>query len=528
MTFWVPVDIICSWPEPIEWYQVWIVILWYIIAFLSYIYLFKKIKGFSQEVRQYWYYVSLFIFSFPFLYIFEFYFNFGELIWEYIKDSKDVLLWFLGVIFAIYIPFLLYFYQEIAKKTQYKMLDLYLFQSRIFNLKQIIWSLIFLVLILLFWNKQEKSDYFILNTIILAWSIPVWIFLIKNLFNLYNLNLELNNENSSWKLDDLRIEGLRKLDINNENIYIWNDTMQDINFQETNFTKQFFDILFEKVKVKIKWIWKREYLEKRIIDWLFQKYNNLEQAQVNYSFFSQDIKKIFEILEVIYEKWKHEYSDYQILNTLIDRMEKNVWDFWPVEIISFLHGIKDENIKNKLLFSLHNKILNSKILLENSDFMDNYGREIFLNYQSILMNPTIWKIIDVIHYSDKYDSWVSNILNYLLLNFEPILFAELLYLFFTPYGENRAKSILDKKFSFWLIWRVKTYWADNEVINNYDYKNETEETIQNFKKYFAINKEELSQLKEQFQALIDEGKLDENKIHYAKIYISLIEKLLAD
>ena len=84
-------------------------------------------------------------------------------IWEYLKDSKDVIIALLAVIFTIYIPFLLYFYQEINWKDKFKYLDLYIFHNDVFVLKKVFWSIIFLVFILLFWNSSSDSSYFWIN-----------------------------------------------------------------------------------------------------------------------------------------------------------------------------------------------------------------------------------------------------------------------------------------------------------------------------------------------------------------------------
>lgn len=457
--------------------------------------------------------------------------------WEYIKDSKDVLLWFLWVIFAIYIPFLLYFYQEVAQKKQYKMLDLYLFQNKIFNLKQIIWSLVFLVIILLFWNKQDASNFFVINTIIIVLSIPVWIFLIKNLFNLYNLNLELKNENNSWKLDNLRIEWLKKLELNNKNFYIWNDTMQDINFQDYKFAQQFFKILFEKIISKVKFIYSstsdgfQRHSKASIIRDMLEKYKTLDIFP--HIFYFQDLKYLLELYKMDYDNNEFDIDfRNEILEIIRIKIEKHLTLSNVIirAIDTFLITHKDnQKFISYFVWDLQSEFFESQIILNNRRAMKYFWKQIFNKYKNF-DNATLFfelfqKLLLIIQSEEKYNSWYDMILHYWLLDFEPITFARLCYLFFTSYGENRALDILEKKKAFWLIWRTKSFleWEEEKIENKYQevlYK-----TIQNFKKYFAINKEELTQLKEQFQALIDEKTIDGNKVNYAKNYIYLIEKL---
>ena len=101
-----------------------------------------------------------------------------------------------------------------------------------------------------------------------------------------------------------------------------------------------------------------------------------------------------------------------------------------------------------------------------------------------------------------------------------------MYLYFAPYWENRAISVLENKIVFWWFGRVKTFiWEIGEKDIEAENKEERE-TIEGFVKSFGYNKGVLENLKIQFQEIINENKREERDIRRSKYYIWLIDELI--
>ena len=394
-------------------------------------------------------------------------------------------------------------------------------------MKEILKNLIWVIVCLIF----LETEFYLVLFIIL-------IFLFKNLLqNLLNLYKFLNNINSDKIYKD-RIEYLKKIELNSEKIDIWNEVMQEQNFQNYQFTKQFFEILFEKIKEEMRLIyssvWNRfqRHSKSSILRSLLEKYKTLDIF--SHIFYSQDLKQLLEIYKLDFDNGEFEIDFRNAVSDIIRiKIKKHLDNDWYLTfdyIWEYLAKYNDnQRVISYFFGDLQSKILNSEILLKDIKVMKEYWKEVFHKYKDIwnseLFGEAINFLLEAIQFNKDYDFLYNNILCYWLVDFEPVVFSELLYLFFTPYWDNRAIDTLNKKHAFW--WQLM-YWK----IPYRDRRTTTslKQTIQNFKKYFSqqVNAEELTQLKEQFQALIDEKTIDENKINYAKNYISLIEKLLAD
>ncbi len=462
---------------------------------------------------------------------------FSNIAWEYLKDSKDVIIALLAVIFTIYIPFLLYFYQEINWKKNFKYLDLYIFHKNVFNLRKIFLAIIFLILILLFWNTSEYSNYYWINIIILITSIfPFWFF-INNLFNLYELNENLREEKNSKHIIKVRLNSIKNLELNQENFYIFKDILQNKNLEDYHFTKDFFKIFFEKINSEInkhtKWDWRNEQLIRN----LFFSYKKLkENSSILNSFQDQDFKLLLNIYKSDNEN-KYSYLSWDIMKTIISKMEKISWDtYLIIESLKTFLEKESDNFRFKFLSHIHSEILKSEILLEDREFMEKYWIDIFDKYKDIFSSKVredwqtlvSWKLqnsifIELIQTLWKkegdYNYWYDNILKYWLLNFEPLLFTELLFLYFVWYGENKAFSILEAKRAFWLIGRLMTKTSEEQE------KELHEKTIINFYETFKNNMPNFDELISQFKKLEKNEKLLERDILKSKDYMKLIKKL---
>jgi len=204
----------------------------------------------------------------------------------------------------------------------------------------------------------------------------------------------------------------------------------------------------------------------------------------------------------------------------------------------------DNNLKNYLLSDFQDIIFDNQKILENKRFMKKYWKEIYQNFKdtpfylrgmktTTIQRELYEKLISIIQFEqEKYNHWYDNILQYWLLEFKDlILFTRLMYLYFAPYWENRAISVLENKIVFWWFGRVKTIiWEIGEIdieIENKEAENKEEiETIEGFVKSFGYNKGDLENLKIQFQEIINENKREERDIRRSKYYIWLIDELI--
>lgn len=463
-----------------------------------------------------------------------------NIIWEYLKDSKDVIIALLAVIFTIYIPFLLYFYQEINWKDKFKYLDLHIFHNDVFVLKKVFWSIIFLLILLLSWNSWNSSNNYWWNIEILLLSIfPFW-FLINNLFKLYELNENLREEKKSKIIFEIRINAIKKLKINQNNYYLFKDILQNKNLEDYNFTVEFFKIFFEKIHWEInkhkKWDWETEQLMRNL---LFS-YKKLEDnSHTLNSFNYQDFILLLNIYKADNQN-KNSHLSGDIMKTIISKIEKISWDTYRVvhHLQKFLEK-ENDNFRFKFLSHFHSSIFNSKIILEDRDFMEKYWIDIFDKYKSLKWNiaktttnikiKLYQKLVQIIQFHQwDYNYWYDNILRFWLLEYEAILFTRLMYLYFATFWENRAISILEHKIVFGWIWRVKTYLWDWEKDLEAENAAEEEKTIQLFVKEFWWNKQVLENLKIQFQEIMNENKREESDIRKSKYHIWLINKLIEE
>lgn len=298
-------------------------------------------------------------------------------IWEYLKDSKDVIIALLAVIFTIYIPFLLYFYQEINWKNKFKYLDLYIFHKNVFNLRKIFLAIIFLILILLFWNTSEYSNYYWINIIILITSIFPFLFFINNLFNLYELNENLREEKNSKHIIKVRLNSIKNLELNQENFYIFKDILQNKNLEDYFFTHKFLKLFFEKIKVNFtennRWL---------IINAL-NLYKDLDKnSNVLISFEFENFKQLLEIYKADFHKDEFavniQNTIFNIFIQYMDRIGSSSSSIIPTLKIFLKENIKDKKLINYFINdNFHPMIFENTEILQNMRFIRFYVKDIF-------------------------------------------------------------------------------------------------------------------------------------------------------
>ena len=521
-----------------------------------------------------------------------------------IKDSKDIFLGFIAAIFAIFIPLVIHYYSTLEKSV-FPYLDSEIFTTKYFNIYYIL-QVLFLMLLWILLLTVQGISFFVLGFTFFIWAAIFSIILLINLYKYLSKKysweelfkerkffLSNNNfneivvleflQNTTWKepifyLDffynkileydinflnshsKLIIESLLNKWENEDNfdiIKLWKflekikltDLFLDILnrkdiFNDYHFTKQFFNIFFKKINLEInkcnKWDWATEQLIRN----LFFSYKKLkENSSILNSFQDQDFKLLLNIYKSDNEN-KYSYLSWDIMKTIISKMEKISWDtYLIIESLKTFLEKENDNFRFKFLSHFHSTILDSKILLEELGFMKEYWKDIFTKYKDVYFNETTkdWKIyiswklqngifqelISLLWKKEgDYNHWYDNILQYWLLDFEPILFTELLYLYFIWYGENKALSIIETKRAFWWIGRLMTTWSWEKTFEEQE-KELREKTIINFYETFKNNMPNFDELISQFKKLEKNEKLSERDILKSQHYIKLIKELQA-
>lgn len=491
----------------------------------------------------------------------------------YIKNSKDLIYIFLTLLATIFIPFVIYFFQEINKNNKnFKELDLIIFKTKKFNIIELIFWFFFIIFILFFWNSNDKKEnfVFIINTAIIFLVVFPLLIIISKIKNISNFDRFLRESSKNKSDIDVRINYVNNyLSIKEKDIYIWNDILKSDFQNDEYFFKNFINILFKKINDNLnKQNKKIESLDKHgeisRIRKLLIDYNNINNSTSLSTFFYIDwnFNTLLELYKNVFNNKENENFIWidDIFNQIIKQKLENIW-INSHYIFSYYKILQEHINKNKtnhkyikyLLENLLSIYFYSDKILLNRDIVkwflfkieiktfEEYrkNRKITFEYltQSIILEFILNYIISDIqkHYNDEkieINEIIDNILGYWFEEFQDlILFSEILFLIFLPHWNNRAECILNWKRTFWYIWKVKTYfWWNEESLNKkviIRWKIDYENTIINFKKLFPwlINKEDLKKLLIQFDFIIKESKLEKNKILKAKEYIKIINLL---
>lgn len=516
-----------------------------------------------------------------------------------VQNSKDIFLGFIAAIFAIFIPLVIHYYSTL-ENSNFPYLDSKIFTADYFNLFKIIRFLIWM-LVGIFLLSLNNILYFLGGVFLYVIFMSYTLYLIFNLYNFlkkkYDIekiyierqnflekNKNFNNEiileflqNNTWKEpvfyleffynkllkyeinflnahSKLIIESLLNKIENEDNFHtkkigeflkkieltdlFWDTLNKEHIFEDYKFTTEFFKIFFEKIHWKIKNQKTEDRGTEQLIRNLLFLYKKLEEnSHILNSFKDQDFKLLLKIYKSDSEN-KNSYLSRDLMSIIILMIEKNSWDTYLIEkCLQDVLNNENDAFRFKFLLHFHLSVFNSKIILEDTEFMKEYGKEVFQKYK--ILKWSIWKkrtnikielyqkLVHIIQFNKwGYNHWYDNILIYWLLEYEPILFVELLVLYFAHFWENIAISILEQKIVFWWKWRTKVYLWDWEKDIEVKNKQEKEDTIKLFVTEFWWDKKVLENLKIQFQEIIDENKREERDIRRSKYYIWLIDELI--
>lgn len=431
-----------------------------------------------------------------------------------IQDSKDIFLWLLATIFAIYIPLVIHYYQTIDKSKLNK-LDTNIFHLKYFNLNKLLWFIwIYILWLLTIYFKP------------IIWTILIIIgllLLLKNLNFLYSWYKNFKSKD----LNNQRINFIKKLKLNKNNNEILIEILENKNiFLDFYFSENFLEIFFGKLTKKLKkdikskkmWdFWK----SKNYIENLVKKLSNIffQKEQTPDYIFIDELLKIYSEIYNLLDKSKILRTSLDIIQKiLIEKIEfciknnLNEWIVYPIS--SYLKGINKEH-QNYFIINFNNKIINSRIILEDNNFMKEYWEKIINNNK----DKTIMKNILVFLLRKSYkldsDKNYENILQYWLLDFDPILLWDILHLYFYLWNWKKllqsTRKILENK---------STYWFYSDRLNK------IKETYNYIKNNFKIDKSVFKKLKKEFKNIKKSQETSEIHKQKCDIYIEIINNLL--
>jgi hypothetical protein len=164
-----------------------------------------------------------------------------------IRDHKDLLYVFLTIIATIFIPFIIYFYQEIQKDRNFKDIDLLIFKTYEFNIVEIIIWFFIVIFSLFFWNSSDTYTVsgFVRNIFISLITFTVYIFLIRKLKKISDFDKFLNKSSKDERNINIRINYIKKhLAIDISQVYIWENILRSDYYNNSYFFQEVTSILF--------------------------------------------------------------------------------------------------------------------------------------------------------------------------------------------------------------------------------------------------------------------------------------------
>ncbi len=394
----------------------------------------------------------------------------------------------LTILIPLAIAILADIYQKRREENrEFTYLDLHVILDNVFNVKLLTLSVFLIFLPIFFWEILTGIDRLIAVNIIFIGILLV----IKIITNVYY-----------WikgNVLDFRFSYLRKLKGHNNLEIAWNSIWQakNINIQNEKIFFKIFSFAIDQLLVPTK-------KNLKTISKLLNDFNNyIDNREV---FFLVDAKDVFpKILEWHFKVWQKKYM---YLGKKID-LDKfaNYSEILRVLDYSILRNIEERSLKGIEAFSFFSHF---KRHVENykKEFIESGKKHYYISslfnifYQVFFKNiaksserdaiwencfPKEWKITKY-NYEDKdniiskisltkflqwaqiriwqvkedFDLDLDEVSKNLFPEVEPILWARILIFIFSPYGDDRMKSIIERSWTFGIIGRFRTYSGDIE------------------------------------------------------------------
>jgi len=370
------------------------------------------------------------------------------------------------------------------EKREFTDLDLHVILDSVFNIRLIILSVFLIFLPNFFWDILTGLDRLIAINIIFI-GILLVINIVTNIYYWIKGNVF-----------DFRFSYLRKLNRYNDLEIVWRSIWQvkNINIQnEQKFCKLFFlkiDQLLESPKKSIK-------ITSKLLNDFYNFIN--ERSIILLAELEITLPKILEWHFKIWQR-KHTYfikkdkvkelGSFSQISRILDFILTNIEErsLKGIEAFSFFNHFKRhvENYKKEFiesgkkhyyissLFNIFYQVFFKniakssesnaiwencfpkewKITKKNLENKENIISKISLNKFLQWTQVRIWKI------EENFDRDLDDISRDLFPEVEPILWAMILIFIFSPYGDNRMKSVIERSWTFGFMGRFRTYSGD--------------------------------------------------------------------
>lgn len=438
-----------------------------------------------------------------------------------ISEYRDIFIWFITVVITLFVPIAILFLTNLKEKHVYKILDQEIISHEMIDIKWILVIIVFYFIIIFLWSV------FIFNTFIelIFLLLLVWLsyFLLLNLVRIYMWH-------SPKYRDKIRADYLSKT----IDFKVWGSVFRYKDTDLNNWTL--------------------------IMDAFFKSFNNLENIEdwyehlnlyyitdrpnlYNIIFFHSkysSFQKFLDLYHKVYLKYGNEQDfirdSFGIRNLIQLTIWKELIHDNTIIIYKLSMHIKKYNAsdeyKSVLLYDFLKLVLKNKKLL-GPDFLD-YLVENFPSYKITkdieklsLNHRTLlnWIREKIIRTSD-YNSYIDNVIDYLIPNISPMMLSDLLYFLCYPNPEDYVK--IEQVFWARLI-SIVCNGRFNSEIAAMDQKVTDDNTIDLLTKVYVRNKGHVSKhisLCDDFLSKKNISIDHKNTIEQLKSYLEMLLKKL--
>jgi len=388
-------------------------------------------------------------------------------------------------------------------EKEYTYLDLHVILDNVFNIKLLIFSVFLIFLPIFFWEILTG-----LYKLIAVPFIFIGIILLVNIiFKVYR-----------WikgNIFDFRFSYLRKLNRYNDLEIVWKSIWEVTKINIKN-ERKFLQIFSSAIDRLLNLTEKSENLKtiSKLLNDFYNFINNRSIAALNEDIFPK-------IIDWHFNFWRKEYE-------LLDKKSKlDKWSNYR-EISRILNdifnNIEERSLKERMAYSFFEHFKKhvkdyKKVLVKDANKKDYYRRYInslFTTFHRVFFEniekspekhdiwefcfPEEWKItknnlenkeniiskillkkyvqwgqVRIIQAKEDLDWDLDNISRNLFPEVGPILWAMILIFIFSPYGDNRMKSVIERPWTFGLMGRFRIYSGDIEVSKEESNKKNEEE-----------------------------------------------------
>lgn len=472
-----------------------------------------------------------------------------------VGENSDLPAILIGIVVAYLTIFISVAIAIFSKKKDFEALDRNVILDHVIKAKYLLLSLSITFLPLLFWNISLPC---IRLLELICWIVGV-AFILKSLISSYYW--------MKGKQFRLRFSYLDKLHNREDMEEVWQSVWQAENINIQN-EQEFFNIFHSTVTRSLE---SGKKCNLAIASKLLSDFNNFLDKRST-EFLTLSDGTLDNTLQWHFEVWGKEY-EYLGRNT-----ELTTWTIYNElsrTLDSILRKIEIRALKNSVSFSFFKKLENHAEKYKKESVSSHYYVESLFDtfYQVFFQNiylaterydiwnhyfPSQWKVTKsylenseniisgislkkflewangrIWQASGEKDFSLNDISTNLFPEADPVLWAKILIFVFSPYGEDRLRSVVEKPWNFGFMGRVKVYnTSQDDEIRKMD---EDEEELNTFDLSYILFKKEFSKinlmsyLKSLEQLLYPENSVEESKrLQLHRLFTKMLSSIQQD